>query len=250
MKNLIFHSFLLFISSLAIGQVDSKTYLTAGRTFEILKKYSVNEITIFSDSTYLQKVYKLDNKEQRKNYRVFDYKLLNGKFKKNGDYYIFKEIGGDSIFKNHFKITDKKLTFYYLWKGKNFKKGAVFKRVDNDNGRTVDFLREITDYIYLINIDKDLNTSITEGEIEYGENLENIGGFEYYEHYYPDTKELIRIDYSANTQDELSENYYFKNSKLVYVYARIQQSNGGVEIKKLYIHNGKVLYQSKKDINI
>lgn len=247
MKNIIFHSFLLLTSSLTFGQVESKTYLTEGRTFEILKKYSVNEITIFSDSTYIQKVYKLDNKEQRKNYRDFEYNLLNGKFKKNADYYIFREIGADSVFKNHFKITDKKLTYYYRWKEKNFKKGGVFKRVDSDNRRTVDFIREITDYVYFRNIDKGMNTSITEGEIEYGENLENIGGFEYYEHFYPDTKELIRIDYSANTKDELSENYYFKNSKLIYVYARIQQSSGGVEIKKLYINDGEILYQSKSD---
>lgn len=245
--NLLFYSFLLFFTSLTFGQVESKTYLTEGRTFEILKKYSVNEITIFSDSTYLQKVYKLDNKEQRKNYRIFEYKLLNGKFKRKKDYYIFNEIGADSIFQNHYKITDKKLTYYHLWKEKNLKKGAVFKRVSNNNRRTVDFLREITDYVYFRNIDKDLNMSITEGEIEYGENMENTGGFEYYQHFYPETKELVRIDYTANTKDELSENYYFKNSKLIYVYARIQQSTGEVEIKKIYIHNDEVLYQSKSD---
>ena len=126
MKNILISSILFFTTSLTFGQERSKTYLVEGKSFKTSKEYSVNEITLYPDSTYLQKVYNLDDKEQRKNYRNFEYNLINGKFKRNGDFYIFKEIGADSVFNNHFKITDKKLTFYYKWKEKKTKKGRNF----------------------------------------------------------------------------------------------------------------------------
>ena len=71
---------------------------------------------------------------------------------------------------------------------------------------------------------KDLNnnsstliSSITEGSILNKKETAVIGGFEFYEYFKSDKKELFKLEYIENTDKIYLENYYFKKNKLILV---------------------------------
>ena len=250
MKISVFISSLLLITNLTHGQVESRTFLSEGRTFDTLKKYYINEITIFSDSTYVQKFFKLENKRQRNNYSSFDYDLTNGKFKKRRDLYIFSQIGRDSIFDNYFKIKKEKLTYYYQLENGKLKKGTVFKEVESIQPNPIDYIREISDYVYFRNIDKDLVSESKTTEIKYGDYLSGKTGLKITEYFYSDTKELIRLKIASEDYPEYVDNYYFKNGELVLAENWINNENSLGKRVKLFVRNGKVLNKPKTEKEI
>jgi len=106
---------------------------------------------------------------------------------------------------------------------------------------------KINKYIEKVNNNKDLVESITEGSIKYGKNLKRRGGFEYYEFFAENPKELYRIEFHMNTDDYLIENYYYKNNQLVFAESVIKKENGESIKTKIYLKDSKIIYQVKSD---
>ncbi|WP_420320651.1 hypothetical protein [Flagellimonas sp.] len=210
-----------------------------------MKKYSVSEITIFSDSTYVQKFHKLDDKGQRNNYKHFDYNLTGGKFKKKGDFYAFSQIGTDSLLDDHFRIKKEKLTYYYQKGNGRFKKGAVFKEVENQPQRPIDYIREIFDYVYYRYLDKDLVSESKTVEIKYGDYISGRINLKITEFFYPDTKELVRLKIASGDYPEYTDNYFYNNGELVFAESWIDNEKYNGEKVKLFIRDGKPLNKPK-----
>lgn len=246
MKVLILTSNLILISSFIYGQIESRTFLNEGKTFEILKKYSANEITIFSDSTYVQKFYKLENKKQIKNYDKFDYShMTSGKVKKKGDFYVFSQIGTDSVFDNYYKIKKEKLIYYYQKQNGKLKKGAVFTEIKSNQPSPIDYIREISDYVYFRYLDKDLISESKEIEIKYGDYISGRTSLKITEYFYPNTTELVRLKITTGDYPEYVDNYYYKNGKLVFAESWIDNEKFNGKRIKLFLQNGKILNRPK-----
>ena len=113
---------LILINFSINGQDSIRTYKIESKSFEIEKKYAIQEIIISSDSTYSHLNYRLDNKSQRKEYRTFKAEETKGKFRKAGDYYLFRPFNQTFEF-GKYKITEKYITYYYPWKKNKFKRG-------------------------------------------------------------------------------------------------------------------------------
>ncbi len=238
------HAFFLifiFISSISQGQIEYQTYISEGRTFERNKKYSVNEIIVYSDSSYVQNVYKIADKKQRDYYRNFVPQISTGKFRKEGDFYIFRNLGLDYDYPGHFKMDKAKLTYYYLWKEKRFKKGAVFRRIEEPRLPINELFREISDYIYLRNMDKELTSQTKTMELNYGDYIKGKLSFKVTEYIYPESRELIRLKISNGDYPEYTDNYYYKNGNLIYAESWIKNEKYAGEFIKIFIDNGKAI---------
>lgn len=120
---------LILINFSINGQDSIRTYKIESKSFEIEKKYAIQEIIISSDSTYTHLNYRLDDKSQRKEYRTFKAGETKGKFRKAGDYYLFRPFNQTFEF-GKYKITEKHITYYYPWKKNKFRRGAKFKRIE------------------------------------------------------------------------------------------------------------------------
>ena len=120
---------LILINFSINGQDSIRTYKIESKSYEIEKKYAIQEIIISSDSTYSHLNYRLDNKSQRKEYRTFKAEETKGKFRKAGDYYLFRPFNQTFEF-GKYKITEKYITYYYPWKKNKFRRGAKFKRIE------------------------------------------------------------------------------------------------------------------------
>ena len=112
----------------ANGQNEIRIYKVESKTFEINKKYAIQEIIIRSDSTYIHKNYRLKDKSQKNNYRNFKPVITQGKFRKEGSFYFLKPNNQDFEV-GRYKITNKKITYYYDWKETKIRKGEKFKRI-------------------------------------------------------------------------------------------------------------------------
>jgi len=110
------------------GQNEIRIYKVESKTFEINKKYAIQEIIIRSDSTYTHKNYRLKDKSQKNNYRNFKPIITQGKFRKEGSFYFLRPNNQDFEV-GRYKITDEKITYYYDWKETKIRKGAKFKRI-------------------------------------------------------------------------------------------------------------------------
>jgi hypothetical protein len=242
----IFWTLLILPLFSSYGQNAIRIYKVESKTFEIEKKYAIQEIIIYSDSTYCHRNFRLDDKSQKDDYRYFKSIETNGTFRKDGEFYFFKA-NNESFEVGRYKISDEDIIYYYDWKEEKIRKGAKYKRVKSQDLPDITIIREITEYTYHRSIDNVLESSITEGIIEYGKNFDKTGGFEYYQYYYPENKDLIRIEYSASTDNYLTENYYYKNGLLIYAERVNEQSNGENEKKRVYLNNGFIIHESKTD---
>ncbi|PKG50322.1 hypothetical protein [Olleya sp. 1-3] len=242
----IFWTLLILPLFSSYGQNAIRIYKVESKTFEIEKKYAIQEIIIYSDSTYCHRNFRLDDKSQKDDYRYFKSIETNGTFRKDGEFYFFKP-NNESFEVGRYKISDEDIIYYYDWKEEKIRKGAKYKRVKSQDLPDITIIREITEYTYHRSIDNELESSITEGIIEYGKNFDKTGGFEYYQYYYPENKDLIRIEYSASTDNYLTENYYYKNGLLIYAERVNKQSNGENEKKRVYLNNGFIIHESKTD---
>ncbi|MBF4473795.1 hypothetical protein [Flavobacterium sp. HJJ] len=127
MKNF-FTTFLLLIILNLNAQNVSRVYKVESKTFEIKKKYAVQEIILISDSTYVHKNYRLDNKSQKKIYRDFDCVKTEGTYKKEGAFYLFKP-NNQNFEIGRYKISDNKIIYFYDWKKNKIRRGAEYKRI-------------------------------------------------------------------------------------------------------------------------
>ena len=121
----------LFLSLLSVkGQNLTRTYRVEGKTFEIEKMYAIHEIILNSDSTYIMRYYKIDDKSQRLNYKKYKPLITKGTFRKKGDFYFFN-YNDEDLELGRYKISESKITYYYDWKNGKIRKGAEFKRFSN-----------------------------------------------------------------------------------------------------------------------
>ena len=237
---------IILFSTKANSQDGIRIYKVEGKTHEIQKKYSVHEYTLRSDSTYTFKNYRLDNKSQRENYRYYKPLTDEGKYRKEGEFYILRPFNQDFDL-GKFKVTDDKMTYFYEWKETRLRKGATYKRLKPEDLPKIEILKQIKDYIYYRNIDKDLIESFTEGEIKYEPQFKKIGGFSCSEYFYEEQgkKELIRVEYSQSTDQSWTENYYYKFEDLIYAIRVDESPDGKTESKEIFLSNGHIIFESK-----
>ncbi|GEM_PF-2446014 len=120
-----------FLSLLSLkGQNLIRTYRVESKTYEIEKKYSITEIVLNSDSTYIIGYYKIDDKSQRLNYKKYEPLITKGTFRKEGDFYFFN-YNNEGLELGRYKINEDKITYYYNWRNGKIRKGAVYKRFSN-----------------------------------------------------------------------------------------------------------------------
>ena len=128
-KNYRMKKYLIWILLLTtvISSAQEKTFLSSGRSFLFFKEYFVQEITLNSDSTYIQKYYRFNNKNGIDSYKKSTPEFeSNGTYSKSGKYYRFKQKSINDYVSDYFKLTENKLIFLHSRKGK-FKKGVRFK---------------------------------------------------------------------------------------------------------------------------
>jgi len=108
-------------------------------------------------------------------------------------------------------------------------------------------ITKIDEYVEKIKTTENLTESITEGTVEYGENFKEIGGFEYYEYYSPENGKLHRVEYFMNTDENLIENFYYKNDELIFAESVVNFTNGESKKTKIYLKNEKLIYELNSD---
>jgi len=108
-------------------------------------------------------------------------------------------------------------------------------------------LNEIDNYVKSIRNSKKFSESISDGYILDENAPDNNGGFSYYEYFLPDRKELFRVEYFASTNVNLTENFYYKRNKLVYAESQVEYSNKVKKYTKIYVQNGKIIYEQKSE---
>ncbi len=109
----------------------------------------------------------------------------------------------------------------------------------------VEDIKEISYYIGNIRIDQNLSNSIIEGTLNYGDDLKKTGGFEYYQHFCPDDKSLVWLQYSQSTNTNLKENFFYKKNELVYAESYNPEYEN--DKKTIFLKNGKLIYENKSD---
>jgi len=126
----------------------------------------------------------------------------------------------------------------------------IFLCLSSCAGKTQDInLKIIDSYVDIIKSRNDFNTSITEGSIYEISNNKIVGGFEFYEYFEEDKKELFRLEYISNTEKSIIENYFYKNNRLIYIeYIKDYELNNVPKV--IYIKNDLVEYTpiQKKDL--
>ena len=226
------------------AQSTGTAFISKRKTFEKENKYSINEMIIYSDSTFILSYYKIRSKREKNQYQHFVPKISTGKFTKKDEYLLFKEIGGDSIFTNHFKLNATKLVYYYEKRGK-LRKGAVFRKVKTTKLPPKDKIREISDYIYFRSIDDDLISRTVTTELRYGDYISGKSELSITEFIYPDTKELIKLKISGGDHPIYTDCYYYKKGSLIYVETWVTTEEFDAEKIKLFILDGKALNEVK-----
>lgn len=226
------------------AQSIETTFISKGKTFEKENKYSINEMIIYSDSTFILSYYKIRSKREKDQYQNFIPKISTGKFTKKGEYLHFKEIGGDSIFTNHFRLNGTKLVYYYKKKGE-LKKGAIFRKVKTSKLSPKDEIREISDYIYFRSIDSELKSQTVTIELRYGDYISGTAKQNITEFIYPETRELIQVKISGGDYPVYTDSYYYKKGSLVYIETWVATEEFDAEKIKLFIRNGKAVNEVK-----
>ena len=98
-------------------------------------------------------------------------------------------------------------------------------------------IKEAEIYSQKIDADKGIKTEMTEGALTDNEGFKDIGKFKYTVFFNNETKELFKIKNIETTDKTITENYYFKNNKLIY----LESSSKNSKPKKIYLSKGKVV---------
>ena len=121
----------IFCSLSAISQLKSKTYLSRAHDRNSTTYcYSVQELTIYSDSTYISKSWCTSKKEWRK-YQEFKPEIDSGKVIIKGNNYLLSEYrnGKRTDFSRVAQITDRRIYYIYLDLNDELKRATKFKRI-------------------------------------------------------------------------------------------------------------------------
>ena len=121
----------------------------------------------------------------------------------------------------------------------------------NLENKSIDsIVTETNKYIEKTRTDKLLVEGISEGTIEYNG---QIGGFENYNLFDNETKELVRIRHSESTDIIIDLIFYYNDNKLIYVKSKQGHwSNNKFQKEyeeEVYYHNGKVILANKDIVN-
>ena len=105
---------LLFTFQLMNSQVTERVYVKRGNNYSTIYSYFVEEIYIFSDSTFKILSYMLPNKKEREKYKGVIPTKREGKISRKGKFYILTEFSnGERTEKLEYsKITNRKISFY------------------------------------------------------------------------------------------------------------------------------------------
>ena len=122
--------FFIIQSSTTFGQEKSiKKYISHRKIESVTRCYSVNEITIYPDSTYTFRGC-CTSKKNWKDYTKIEMKIDSGRISKKGKYYILTEYknGQKTDYPPRFiKINDRRILFYYKFSDRDNKLKRVNK---------------------------------------------------------------------------------------------------------------------------
>ncbi len=100
----------------------------------------------------------------------------------------------------------------------------------------------IDSYVASVNANKSLDENVIEGTLTDPSGFNDVGGYEYYPLF--DDTTLYRIRYYENTHINITEIYYYKNNKLVFIDATwYNTQRETTQTKKVYLINNKVVYE-------
>ena len=114
--------------------------------------------------------------------------------------------------------------------------------------KDLDYIREVSYYCGDVRMDKNLSISTYDGLLAHGANNEEMGKFEYHEHFNRDENELVWVDYTYVTNFVLKENFFFKNGELIY--AESFDAENPKNKKSIYIKLNRIIYESKSDFEM
>lgn len=121
---------------------------------------------------------------------------------------------------------------------------TVFSCGTKTNLSTDAVVSETEKTVLKIDADKNLKEVLTEGALTDKEGFKDIGTFKYYVLFDESNHALSRIKNIEITNKTVTETYYFSDGKLVF----INSESAGTPVKKIYIHNKKVV--AKEHVNL
>jgi hypothetical protein len=123
------HIWILLLITTLTSSAQEKIFLDTGKTYKIVNKYYANEIILKPDSTFIQRYYEFKDKGNFNNYQNLTPEVEStGTYSRSGKYYIFDQESPNDFVNEYFKLTDKKLIYFYPYKGK-LKRGGKFKLI-------------------------------------------------------------------------------------------------------------------------
>lgn len=100
-------------------------------------------------------------------------------------------------------------------------------------------------YVTSVNNNVNLEHKTTEGALTDAEGFKDVGTFIYTVFFDADTKKLVKIKNIETTHRTLSETYFYKNEKLVFIHI----NEDGKE-QDLFIHGNKVISETTLDMDM
>lgn len=97
---------------------------------------------------------------------------------------------------------------------------------------------DIKSYITSVDANGTLTKKTTEGALTDAEGFKDIGTFKYTVYFDAGTEELFKIENVEKTNKNLTETYYFRNQKLVYL-----KSVSGTTAKKIVLNDDRVILE-------
>ncbi len=121
---------------------------------------------------------------------------------------------------------------------------CLFSCGTNPSKNSSYIINQIDYYVQQTDNNKSLVESIIEGVITDEKGEKDTGGFEYYELYDDNRKELYRIrDYETINDLYFERLFYFKKMKLVFVQTKKLRNNIEIEKSEAYLQNSEVIYK-------
>ncbi|QHI35865.1 hypothetical protein IMCC3317_12130 [Kordia antarctica] len=138
MMNLIFKRIaasiiVLFLVTNCFGQNNVKKYLAHNHNYSTDYSYSIREIIIHPDSTYIFKNYSVSSKKEWKTYKQYKPEISSGTITKSSDYFVLTEYrsGHETDFSWTVKISDRKIVFFFPNRKGKMRTAIAYKRIYN-----------------------------------------------------------------------------------------------------------------------
>lgn len=109
---------------------------------------------------------------------------------------------------------------------------ACGPKINNDA-----YVKDVDSYVSNLAADTHLKTNLSQGVLTDDSGFNDVGTFSYQERMSPDGRELFHIKNVEKTDQTITENYYYKDNRVVF----ITVNTNSEAAKKLYVKKGSTL---------